>query len=90
MKGWGANGNAYTQERKDGVVLLETEAVKAQSPIYMLQYMPVAGSESLLVFYDSGCMEAVMNDRAYAALKTTQVKAGPIRNTYIVLRILII
>ena len=67
-----------TQERKDGVPVLETEAIKAESPIYMLQYMPVDDSEPLLVFYDSGCMEAVMNDRAYAVLKTTQVKAGPI------------
>ena len=53
----------------------ETNAVQ---PAYMLQYVPGLDGEPLLLFYDSGCMGAVISDRAYSLLETIPGAPGPI------------
>ena len=50
----------------------------SMTPVYMLQYIPVKEGPALQLFYDSGCMEAAMNERAYAMLDCTTIRSGPI------------
>ena len=50
----------------------------ARMPIYMLQYIPAPDNSPLLLFYDSGCMEAAINDRAYSVLDTTCISKTPV------------
>ncbi|MCP3663812.1 MAG: hypothetical protein GY696_15195, partial [Gammaproteobacteria bacterium] len=49
----------------------------AKSPVYMLQLTPAPDGTPLLVFYDSGCMEAAISDRAMSVLETTCARPGP-------------
>jgi hypothetical protein len=51
-------------------------------PIFMIQNVPAETdpSQSLFVFYDSGCSTAVLSDRAHYLLETVTVTQGP---TYI-------
>jgi hypothetical protein len=54
-----------------------TKGEKAVAPIYMLQNIPGKNGQPLLCFYDTGCMEAAINDRAYSLMDTVNVKSGP-------------
>ncbi len=49
-----------------------------RTPIYMLQYVPAPDNSPLLLFYDSGCMEAAINDKAYSLLDTICVSKAPV------------
>ena len=46
-------------------------------PVYLLQYVAGKNNEKLLCFYDSGCYNACISERAYAALDTVTASSGP-------------
>ncbi len=46
-------------------------------PIYMMQYVPGPKNEKLLCFYDSGCMGAVLSERAFSILDSSLTRPGP-------------
>ena len=50
----------------------------AKQPIYMLQMVPGRDGTGLLMFYDTGCVEATLSDRAYSLLDTVPGRPGPI------------
>ena len=47
------------------------------APLYMLHYVPAKTDNALLCFYDTGCMEAAISDRAANLLDTICTKPGP-------------
>ena len=44
---------------------------------YMLQTVAAPNGQPMLVFYDTGCYAAAMNERAYSLLATKTVRPGP-------------
>ena len=50
----------------------------AAQPAYMLQYIPGQNGNPLLLFFDTGCMGAVISDRAYSLLDTVPGSPGPV------------
>ena len=65
---------AYTTATTTGGPAART----SHSPIYMLQMIPAKNDESMLVFYDTGCVEAAINDRAHSLLDTVAGRPGPV------------
>ena len=50
----------------------------AKQPIYMLQYLLGKNNERLMMFFDSGCVEATISDRGYSLMDTIPGRPGPI------------
>ena len=44
----------------------------------MLQYVTGKNGEKLLLFYDSGCVEATVSDRGFSLMDTRPGRAGPV------------
>lgn len=70
--------NVYESRELPPAELVPPQQKTARTPIYMLQYVPAPNNSSLLLFYDSGCMEAAINDRAYSLLDTTCISKTPV------------
>ena len=64
-------GGVYTSK-------IQAPGLQTVQPVYMLQYVVGKDGKLLLVFYDSGCMGAVISDRAYSLLDTVPGTPGPI------------
>ena len=61
----------------DGAGDVHIEPDVNDCPVYLLQYVAGKHNEKLLCFYDSGCYNACLSERAYAALDTVTVSPGP-------------